>query len=95
MSISLLILCLIALWIFRGTLKKASQSLPEAADNCLQTAVVATAALNKQVSTLAAEATVEQRMRLLEAAKAYQAIGDVNTTDEQILVSMGLLSPKK
>ena len=94
MSFALVILILVALFVFRSTVKKASQALPEAADNTLSTLVVASAALNKQVATLAAEATVEQRMRLLEAAKAYQAIGDVDTTDEQILQNMGLLSKK-
>lgn len=94
LTFSTVILILIGLWIFRGTLKKATTAMPEAADNLLQTACVASAALNQQVTTLAAEARVEQRARLLQAAEAYKAIGSEDVTDEAILQSMGLLSKK-
>lgn len=94
-TFSAVILVLVLLWIFRGTLKRTTTVAPEIADNLLQTAAVASSALNQQVVTLAAEARVEQRQRLLQAAEAYQQIGQVDLTDEQILKNMGLLSTKK
>lgn len=95
LTFSSVLLVIILLWVFRGTLKRATQTAPEIADNLLSTAAVASAAMNQQVVTLAAEARVEQRQRLLQAAEAYQQIGQVDLTDEQILKNMGLLSTKK